>query len=202
MPGQFSGARPDFRCVRFLRSASAIEQLPPGGAEIAFAGRSNAGKSSAINTITQSRLARVSKRPGRTQLINVFSLGNESLRLIDLPGYGYAAVAQQVRETWGGMVTRYLEQRSELKGLVLVVDIRRGLGRADLALIELWGPRPLHVVLTKSDQVGRGPARAAQEAALATCGHDPRVSVQTFSALSGEGSEALKSLLSRWLAPS
>lgn len=201
MPGQFSGVRADFGQVRFLRSAATLEQLPAGGAEVAFAGRSNAGKSSAINVVAGARLARVSKMPGRTQLINLFTLGTESLRLVDLPGYGYARVPEGVRAAWGATVTRYLEQRGELKGLVLLVDIRRGLGETDWALMDLWGQRPLHIVLTKSDQLGRAAARDARDTVVAARGNDPLISVQTFSALSGEGTHALHDQLLRWLSP-
>lgn len=200
MPGQFSGAQADFGQIRFLRSAATLEQLPIGGAEVAFAGRSNAGKSSAINVVARARLARVSKTPGRTQLINLFTLGNENLRLVDLPGYGYARVPEGVRAAWGATVTRYLERRGELKGLVLLLDIRRGLGEADRALMNLWGRRPLHVVLTKSDQLGRAAARDARDTVVAACGNDPLISVQTFSAMNGEGAQTLREQLLRWLS--
>lgn len=150
--------------------------------------------------VAGARLARVSKTPGRTQLINLFTLGTENLRLVDLPGYGYARVPEGIRAAWGATVTRYLERRGELKGLVLLVDIRRGLGEADWALMNLWGQRPLHVVLTKSDQLGRAAARDARDTVAAACGNDPLVSVQTFSAQNGEGAQTLREQLLRWLS--
>ncbi|MHB1943122.1 MAG: ribosome biogenesis GTP-binding protein YihA/YsxC [Acidiferrobacteraceae bacterium] len=196
MPGQFPGRHPEFARAAFLRSASALEHLPVGGAETAFAGRSNAGKSSALNAITRPGIARVSKTPGRTQLLNLFTLGSDDLRLVDLPGYGYARVPANARAAWAEVIVRYLERRAELRGLVLMVDIRRGLSAADTELMALWGPRPLHIVLTKSDKVGRGPARDALKALAAA---QPRISAQLFSALNGDGVETLRNRLADWL---
>ncbi len=196
MRGQFLGRYPEFARAAFLRSASALEQLPAGGAETAFAGRSNAGKSSALNAITRPGIARVSKTPGRTQLLNLFTLGRDDLRLVDLPGYGYARVPANARAAWAEVIVRYLERRTELRGLVLMVDIRRGLAAADTELMALWGPRPLHIVLTKSDKIGRGPARDALKTLVAA---QPQVSAQLFSALNGDGVETLRKQLTDWL---
>ncbi len=128
-----------FKQARFITSAFELHQLlPDEGAEIAFAGRSNAGKSSAINCLTrQKQLCKTSKTPGRTQLINFFSLGSEVYRLVDLPGYGFAKVSKKMRQHWDHVLTSYLLERQCLKALVVVVDIRRGIGELDLALIDL-----------------------------------------------------------------
>ncbi len=147
-----------FKQARFITSAFELHQLlPDEGAEIAFAGRSNAGKSSAINCLTrQKQLCKTSKTPGRTQLINFFSLGSEVYRLVDLPGYGFAKVSKKMRQHWDHVLTNYLLERQCLKALVVVVDIRRGIGELDLALIDLVaGDLPLHILLAKSDKLSR-----------------------------------------------
>ena len=142
-----------FKKAQFVTSAFELHQLlPDDGAEIAFAGRSNAGKSSAINCLTrQKQLCKTSKTPGRTQLINFFSLGDENYRLVDLPGYGFAKVSKKMRQHWDEVLTGYLLGRHCLKALVIVVDIRRGLVDLDGALIEMMADElPLHILLTKS----------------------------------------------------
>lgn len=177
-----------------------LVDLPEGGAEVAFAGRSNAGKSSALNALTRAGLARVSKTPGRTQAINVFAL-DEDARLVDLPGYGYAAVAHALKDRWQILLARYLEEREALRGLVLTVDIRRGIGVHDEALLQLWRGRgrPLRVVLTKADTLGRGPAQdAVRQAQSALAAWQP-ASVQTLSVRSREGVESLQQWVSQTL---
>lgn len=142
----------------FRESAAEIERLPAdGGREVAFVGRSNAGKSSTINALTGiGRLAFVSKQPGRTQLINLFEV-TPGHRIVDLPGYGYAKVAKDIKREWGILLERYLQERQELAGLVVIMDIRHPLTPLDIRLIEWIAPRglPLHVVLSKADKLTR-----------------------------------------------
>jgi GTP-binding protein len=188
----------------FRASVARLAQLPDDrGREVAFAGRSNAGKSSALNAITGRRnLARTSKTPGRTQLINLFDL-DEGRRLIDLPGYGYARVAEATRRNWERLVAGYLERRRALAGVVLVVDARRGLMELDWRLLELVVPTgaALHVLLTKSDKLGRGQATGALDRArraLEEAGIE--ASLQLFSAVDGTGIDDVHGLLDDWLA--
>jgi GTP-binding protein len=144
--------------IKFLTSAAEAHQLAPDtGREIAFAGRSNAGKSTAINSITQrAGLARVSRTPGRTQLINFFELEPDK-RLVDLPGYGFAKVPERIRVKWLQLMEHYFNVRESLVGLVLIVDSRRGLGAQDAAMLEwvLARDRQAHVLLTKADKLNR-----------------------------------------------
>lgn len=196
--------RHDYQGVRFLDSVARTGQLPPDrGIEIAFAGRSNAGKSSALNALTGRRgLARTSKTPGRTRLLNLFAL-DDDIRLVDLPGYGYAAVSNATREHWNRLLADYLQRRSSLLGLVLIVDIRRGLTTLDWQLLDLIAGRPvaLHLLLTKADKLGRG-------AALRTLGQVRReleaagieATLQCFSATRGEGIEDVREVLDEWLS--
>ena len=150
------------RQAEFLMSAPKLALcVEDTGYEIAFAGRSNAGKSSAINTLTnQKQLARASKRPGRTQMINFFSLGNSDQRLVDLPGYGYAAVPEAMKIVWQKELENYLIHRKSLQGLVLLMDIRHPLQHFDLMMLEWAHSRHLfvHILLTKADKLNRGPA--------------------------------------------
>ena len=147
--------------AKFITSANQVGQfLPDSGSEVAFAGRSNSGKSSAINVIVNRRqFARTSKTPGRTQLVNFFELRDQA-RLVDLPGYGYARVSDAVRDHWGRLLTTYIEDRSSLRGLFLITDIRRGLADYDRQLLELAESvnLPVHVLLTKADKLKRGKA--------------------------------------------
>jgi GTP-binding protein len=185
--------------ARFLTSVASAMQFPADtGAEVAFAGRSNAGKSSAINAITQRRgLARTSKTPGRTRLLNYFELA-PSKRLVDLPGYGYANVAQPEREAWLPLL-EVLRSRASLRGLFVIVDSRRGLTEGDDALIEwMQSERRLHVLLSKSDKLSRGEAAGAVRAAAARLGG--RGTVQLFSALRGTGVPEARDTLTAWLS--
>ena len=150
--------QPNYQHATFQKSAVEINQLPSdNGVEIAFIGRSNAGKSSALNTITGVKgLARVSKTPGRTQAINIFDL-SKTQRLIDLPGYGYAKVPRVVKERWAGNIDTYLQQRQSLMGLVLIMDIRHPLKELDQHLVD-WTADcqvPTHILLTKADKLSR-----------------------------------------------
>lgn len=198
----------NFRTAQFLTSAPSLKECPPeAGSEIAFAGRSNAGKSSAINTLTDNKkLARTSKTPGRTQLINFFSLENSSLkRIVDLPGYGYAKVPLAMKKKWQTNMSAYLTERQSLRGLVLMMDIRHPMQEFDSMMIN-WAvdaEMPVHVLLTKSDKLKRG---AARNTLLAIQKHmreakvDDLVTIQTFSSLKTEGKEELITTLTQWLS--
>lgn len=185
-----------FPTARFMLSVAAPAQFPADeGAEVAFAGRSNAGKSSAINALTQRKaLARTSKTPGQTRLLNYFELA-PGRRIVDLPGYGYAAAPPAERAKWGPLIER-LRARQSLRGLLLVVDARRGIGAEDEQLIDWADPsgRRVHVLLTKADKLTRNEARAALAAARAAL--DGRVTVQLLSSQTGDGvPEAQRALL-------
>lgn len=154
-----------FNSARFMVSASKLDQCPADiGAEVAFAGRSNAGKSSALNTIsTNGKLARTSKTPGRTRLINFFSLNRENTRLVDLPGYGYAKVSRDMKDDWQKHLGHYLNDRRCLRGLVLVIDIRHPLTEFDQMMVQ-WcqhSKLPLMILATKSDKLKFGQAKTA-----------------------------------------
>lgn len=192
-PVSIMSAFPD---ARFLTSAHEAHQfVADTGVEVAFAGRSNAGKSSAINTILNRRnFARTSKSPGRTQLINFFSLA-ENQRLVDLPGYGYARVAQSVRTHWQGLLEEYFQYRRSLAGTVIVVDSRRLLGDFDRQMLD-WCRSiecPVHILLTKADKLKRQAAKNALVASQKELGEV--ATVQLFSATKGQGlEEALQQL--------
>jgi GTP-binding protein len=153
--------------VRFVTSANKVSQLPPDtGAEVAVAGRSNAGKSSAINAITQRKgLARTSKTPGATRLINFFEL-DAGRRLVDLPGYGYAKVSGAMREHWGSLLESYFAKRDTLQGTIIVMDVRHPLTDIDREMLELASSRdkPVHILLTKADKLGRPRCRGQRAA--------------------------------------
>ncbi|KTD12001.1 GTP-binding protein [Legionella gratiana] len=187
----------------FLKSAALVSQLPDdSGYEVAFAGRSNAGKSSALNCLTGIKnLARTSKTPGRTQLINLFQL-DEARRLVDLPGYGYAKVALRVKMDWQKNLAHYLEVRQSLKGLILLMDIRHPLKDLDVMMIDWALDRelPVHILLTKSDKLSRSEVKntvfkVRKYYELA----QNLITVQSFSSLNKEGVEELIALLNRWI---
>jgi GTP-binding protein len=187
--------------VKFLTSAAEPHQLAPDrGREIAFAGRSNAGKSTAINAITQrSGLARVSRTPGRTQLINFFEVAPER-RLVDLPGYGYAKVPEKIRLHWLQLMQHYFNVRESLVGLILIVDSRRGLSAEDAGMLEwiLAGDRAAHVLLTKADKLNQRDANRALRETKAACS-DAAVTVQLFSAHAKRGLEEARQVLDGWM---
>jgi len=194
-----------FRHATFEISVARPQDLPPAsGPEIAFAGRSNAGKSSAINTLVgHTRLAYVSKTPGRTQLINIFRLP-AGAALVDLPGYGYAEVPEAVRKQWARLLETYLTRRSSLIGLILIMDARHPLTPLDLQMIQWFAPtgRPMHVLLTKSDKLTRGPATqtlAKVRRELSKWGD--QVTVQLFSSLKKTGMDEAEQVVSGWLKP-
>jgi GTP-binding protein len=202
-PGKPHHSAAFFADVRFLLSAPEPRLAPPdSGAEVAFAGRSNAGKSSALNAITARRsLARTSKTPGRTQQLVFFALG-EQQRLVDLPGYGYARVPEAVQRRWGESIGEYLRTRRSLRGLVLLMDIRHPLREFDLQLLEFCAHRrlPVLALLTKADKLKRGAASKALlevRRALAEQGH---VNVQLFSSTSRQGVEEARLKIVEWLA--
>lgn len=191
-----------YRQARFLKSARLPRDYPPdAGAEVAFAGRSNAGKSSALNCLAdQKALARTSKTPGRTQLINFFTV-DESRRLVDLPGYGYAKVALEIKRRWQQEMAAYLVQRGSLAGLVLVMDVRHPLTDYDREMLDWCAHRalPVHVLLTKADKLKRGPAEATRLQVRQTLAKlHPGATVQLFSALKRTGLEDALAQLDRW----
>ena len=187
--------------VKFLTSAAEANQLAPDtGREIAFAGRSNSGKSTAINAIAQrSGLARVSRTPGRTQLINFFELAPER-RLVDLPGYGFAKVPERVRLKWLQLMEHYFNVRESLVGLILIVDSRRGLGEQDAVMLEwlLALDRQAHVLLSKSDKLNRRDSQRVLQETKEACA-DTAVTTQLFSAHGKKGIEEVQAVMDKWL---
>jgi GTP-binding protein len=182
--------------------ATALDPYPDSAREIAFAGRSNAGKSSALNTlVAQRRLAFVSKTPGRTQMINFFGLGERRF-LVDLPGYGYAQVPEKIRSQWDALLSTYLKHRDALQGLVLVMDIRQRFSDLDWRLIHYFHQtgKPIHVLLTKADKLSHAQGAAAlaesrEHLAKLSAAH----SAQLFSSLKRTGVEEAESVCGRWL---
>jgi len=188
--------------TQFMCSADQLSQCPDSVAEVAFAGRSNAGKSSAINAITRNaKLARTSKTPGRTQLINHFAV-DEQRFIVDLPGYGYAQVSKSKQKAWRASMLRYLTRRESLRGLVVVMDIRHPLRDSDWAMIEIQqeSNAGLHLLLTKADKVSRSQQhktvlqvqKEVQEAGISA-------TIQDFSALKGTGLDDAHRVLDAWL---
>lgn len=191
-----------FSQMHFLTTVNELSMLPKGGLEIAFAGRSNAGKSSAINTLAnQTRLAYVSKTPGRTQHINYFALNAENSRnMVDLPGYGYAQVPESIRRHWQGLLSRYLQSRENLIGLVLIMDARRPLTPLDQQML-LWfypGGKPIHILLTKSDKLSKNDAKQTLLSVEKSLEELPMCTVQLFSSLKKEGAATVESIMKNW----
>lgn len=192
-----------FNNVTFYTSVNDVRDLPQHtGIEIAFAGRSNAGKSSAINTLTnRSRLAFVSKTPGRTQLINYFQLKTDQF-FVDLPGYGYAKVPDSIRQHWQNLLSNYLQTRESLKGLVLIMDIRHPLKPLDIKMLDWFAPtgKAIHILLTKADKMSAQQANITlKDVALYLKGAYPQCSVQLFSSLAATGVEDATTVISEWL---
>lgn len=192
-----------FRQARFMTSVAALETLPPEGqGEIAFAGRSNAGKSSALNTLAdQKQLAFVSKTPGRTQLINYFDLGNGH-HLVDLPGYGYAKVPAAIRAPWERLLGEYLLARQSLKGMAVIMDARHPVTELDLRLFDWFRPtgKPVHVLLSKADKLSRAEASATLKAVRDELSRlSPLYSAQLFSSLKKTGIEEAERVFAAWL---
>ena len=196
---------PLFQQATFLTTVAHLRDLPQDAVrEVAFAGRSNAGKSSAINTLAgRVRLAYVSKTPGRTQHLNYFTLA-EGRYFVDLPGYGYAKAPAEIRAQWEGLIGPYLSKREQLAGLVVIMDIRRPLTDLDLRLIDWFRPtgRPIHILLSKADKVSRQEQTKilrSVKAELATWGGAELYSVQLFSSLKKTGVDEAEGVLAGWL---
>jgi len=195
---------PYYHRATYLTSAAEISQTPPDeGYEVAFAGRSNAGKSSAINTLCQQKaLARTSKTPGRTRLLNFFELDNER-RLVDLPGYGYAKVAVSIKNQWQRSLAQYMETRQCLKGLILLMDCRHPMPDFDRQMLD-WNVHnglPTHILLTKSDKLKKNPAQNALfKIRRDIAEYGDSVTVQLFSSLKRQGIDEVHQVLDRWLA--
>jgi GTP-binding protein len=191
-----------FPSTTFLTSAWQPRQFPPDeGAEVAFAGRSNAGKSSALNAITGRRdLARTSKTPGRTQLINFFELDDRRRRLADLPGYGYAKVPERIKAHWQELLSRYVEARASLAGLVIVMDARHPLTDFDRQMLEWTDGQslPVHVLLTKADKLSRGESSNVLRQVRTAL--ETRASAQLFSAVAKTGVEDARREVLKMLA--
>ena len=191
------------RTAQYQISATAVHNFPPDeGREVAFAGRSNAGKSSCLNVIAnQKALARVSKTPGRTQMINFFALQDPLLKLVDLPGYGFAKVPGAMRADWGKNIQAFLETRQALKGLVVLMDVRRPYGELDQQMIDWAVSRgvPAHAVLTKADKLSRNQQK---QALFKTAKALPEgCTAQLFSSLKREGIPELEDTLAKWMLP-
>ncbi|MGL4318773.1 MAG: ribosome biogenesis GTP-binding protein YihA/YsxC [Pseudomonas sp.] len=187
----------------FMISAAKVDQCPPDeGYEVAFAGRSNAGKSSALNTLTHANLARTSKTPGRTQLLNFFTL-DEERRLVDLPGYGYAKVPIPLKQHWQRHLEAYLSSRESLVGLILMMDIRHPLTEFDRMMLD-WSQASgmrLHILLTKADKLTFGAAKNALLKVRQDIqkGWGTDVSIQLFSAPKRQGIEEAQAVLAGWM---
>jgi GTP-binding protein len=196
---------PVYHQAKFINSAPQLKDAPPDeGLEVAFAGRSNAGKSSAINSLTrQNSLARISKTPGRTQMLNFFQFA-EGKKFVDLPGYGYARVPLAVKEKWHKMMEDYLSKRKALCGIVLVMDVRHPLTEFDWQMIT-WcehNELPLHIILTKADKLAYGAAKNTLlkvRKALAEVNFP--LSLQLFSAVSKNGVDEIHQVLDQWFNP-
>jgi len=184
----------------FIKSAASPADFPADtGREVAFVGRSNSGKSTAVNLLTGARkLARVSKTPGRTQLVNFFAVGEER-RLVDLPGYGFARVTPEVQARWRRLLETYLTERRSLVGLIVTVDIRRGLTVLDDTLLRWLEPRgvPVAILLTKADKLSRGAGLAQQRQVAEQAG--PAIRLTRFSALDRDGVPEARAWLDAWL---
>jgi GTP-binding protein len=193
-----------FRRARFLTTVAKLSDLPPSQAEIAFAGRSNAGKSSALNTLCgQTRLAFSSKTPGRTWFLNYFDLG-EARHLVDLPGYGFAKAPGDIQKQWDKLIGPYLAGHPPLVGLVLIMDSRRPLTALDWHMLDFFLPtgKPVHIVLSKADKLSRSEQAAAlQKVRQSLAGQPGQISIQSFSSLKKTGLPELADVLASWLAP-
>lgn len=188
--------------AQYTASAHDLDQLPAdAGREVAFAGRSNAGKSSAINALAgRNRLAFVSKTPGRTQLVNFFETGDRQF-LVDLPGYGYAKVPEAERMHWKQLVGGYLQARRSVCGLIAIMDVRHPLTPLDRDLLNWFLPagRPVHILLTKADKLSRQQASAQLAAVRRELAGQPLVSAQLFSSLKHSGLEEARAIIATWL---
>jgi GTP-binding protein len=192
-----------FSLAAFYTTVNHIKDLPMhGGREVAFVGRSNAGKSSAINTLANHvRLAYTSKTPGRTQHLNYFSLGNDGY-IVDLPGYGYAKVPPEAKRHWEALLSTYLQKREELSGLIVIMDIRRPLLELDETMLDWFATtgKPVHILLTKSDKLSRQQSTLTLMKVKAYLAENyPQCSVQLFSSLKKQGLEEAEAVIAGWL---
>ena len=195
-------AKPVLNLARFYTSVAHLRDLPYSRREIAFAGRSNAGKSSALNLLTRiKRLAFTSKTPGRTQLINFFELGTDRY-LVDLPGYGYAKVPPEIKAQWEGLLSRYLQERAPLVGLVLIMDARHPLTPLDLRMLDWFTPtgKPVHVLLSKADKLSNNERILTLRRVKKALDRYATVSVQLFSSLSRLGADEATAVIEGWLS--
>lgn len=192
-----------FQNAKFHTTVNHLKDLPDTGAEIAFVGRSNAGKSSAINTLTNhTRLAYVSKTPGRTQHINFFELNNGGF-MVDLPGYGYAQVPEAIRNHWVTLLGHYLQQRQQLIGLLLIMDARHPLKELDRQMLDFFAltGRPVHILLSKADKLSKNEqikTLSAVKQALKPFAQQQTVSVQLFSSLKKQGCDEVEQVVAGW----
>ncbi len=192
-----------FSLAAFYTTVNHIKDLPKhGGREVAFVGRSNAGKSSAINTLANHvRLAYTSKTPGRTQHLNYFSLGSDRY-IVDLPGYGYAKVPPEAKRHWESLLSTYLQKRDELCGLIVIMDVRRPLLELDETMLDWFAPtgKPIHILLTKSDKLSRQQSTITLMKVKAYLAENyPQCTVQLFSSLKKQGLEEAEAVIAGWL---
>ncbi|MFN3543345.1 MAG: ribosome biogenesis GTP-binding protein YihA/YsxC [Thiobacillus sp.] len=195
-------ANPVLNRAHFHTSVAQLRALPGSRAEVAFAGRSNAGKSSAINLLTRkNRLAFTSKTPGRTQLINFFELAPETF-LVDLPGYGYAKVPPAMKAKWEALLSRYLQEREALVGMVLIMDARHPLTPLDRQMLDWFAPtgKPVHILLSKADKLSNSEKALTLKRVRAELAGNPAMSVQLFSSLSRLGADEAAACIEGWLA--
>ncbi|UTG74390.1 YihA family ribosome biogenesis GTP-binding protein [Neisseria subflava] len=192
-----------FQNAKFFTTVNHLKDLPDTSAEIAFVGRSNAGKSSAINTLTNHvRLAYVSKTPGRTQHINFFELENGNF-MVDLPGYGYAQVPEAIRAHWVKLLGDYLQQRRQLIGLILIMDSRHPLKALDIQMLDFFHitGRPVHILLSKADKLSKNDqikTLAAVKKSLKPYTDRQKISVQLFSSLKKQGMDEVNQVVGSW----
>jgi GTP-binding protein len=192
-----------YRRAKYLTSANHLDQLVEDlGREVAFAGRSNAGKSSALNTIADiGNLARTSKTPGRTQMINFFDIDADR-RLVDLPGYGYAKVPERIKKHWEQVLNGYFSKRESLKGVILLVDARHQMKDFDYLMLEYCQHKqiPIHILMTKSDKLKRGAAKSALLNVQKSLKENfSQSSAQLFSSLKKEGVDQVRAIMDQWL---
>lgn len=194
-----------FQNAKFFTTVNHLKDLPATSAEIAFVGRSNAGKSSAINTLTNHvRLAYVSKTPGRTQHINFFELTNGGF-MVDLPGYGYAQVPEAVRAHWVKLLGDYLQKRAQLIGLILIMDARHPLKALDIQMLDFFHQtgRPVHILLSKADKLSKNDqikTLSSVKKALKPYSERQQISIQLFSSLKKQGIEEVNKVVAEWFA--
>ena len=197
-------AKPVLNQAHFHTSVARMRDLPGSRAEVAFAGRSNAGKSSAINLLTRkNRLAFTSKTPGRTQLINFFELAPATF-LVDLPGYGYAKVPPAMKAQWEALLSRYLQEREALVGMVLIMDARHPLTPLDRQMLDWFMPtgKPVHILLSKADKLSNSEKALTLKRVKQELAAHAAISVQLFSSLSRLGAEEAAACIEGWLASS